>query len=81
MTTVLIVGATRGLGHCLAKQYAARKDTTVFGTSRSASVPEEKGIQWIPNVDLMSPNVGSSLVNQLETKKPFDIVVSMPTVT
>lgn len=89
MSTVLIVGATRGLGLCLAKQYSAKKDVTVFGTSRANSAPEEKGIQWITNVDLMSPSVGSSLVKQLGAKgiggdgggtasgtKPFDIVVS-----
>jgi len=79
MTSVLIIGATRGLGLCLAQQYASEKDTTVFGTSRADSGPEEKGIQWITNVDLMSPDVGSSLVNQLEAKgtgiKPFDIVI------
>lgn len=92
MTTVLIVGGTRGLGLCLAKQYAAKKDTTVFATSRSASPPEEKNIHWIPNIDLMSPGVGDSLVNQLGGKgiggggggiasgiNPIDIVASNTT--
>jgi len=88
MPSVLIIGATRGLGLCLAKDYASRKDTIVYGTSRSTSVPKEKDIQWITNIDLTSPTVGDSLVNQLGSKgvggggggtagaiKPFDIVM------
>jgi hypothetical protein len=39
MPTILIVGATRGLGAALANLYASSLSNTVFGTTRSASNP------------------------------------------
>lgn len=77
MVSVLIVGATRGLGASLAKQYASQASNIVFGTARSASPPENspKGVTWLHNVDLMQPDVGEKLVGQFETKKPLDVVV------
>lgn len=67
MPTVLIVGATRGLGASLAKLYAVKQDHTVFGTSRNSSGPNDfpAKIEWITNIDLMQESCGNNLVNQL----------------
>lgn len=88
MPNVLIIGATRGLGAALAKQYAAQPDTTVFGTTRSASGPKHisEKIVWVPHIDLKESSVGIRLVNQLGQLgagggmvaggiKTFDVVV------
>lgn len=68
MSKVLIIGATRGLGASLANAYAAKTSNVVFGTARSTPPVSEhlsKSIQWVPHVDLTSPEVGGALVNQL----------------
>lgn len=90
MVSVLIVGATRGLGASLANAYASDPSNVVFGTTRSAAGPTDdkisKKVNWIPHIDLMSPDVGGNLVNQLGTfgvgnrmvdggVKGFDVVV------
>ncbi|TAQ89503.1 hypothetical protein B7494_g2159 [Chlorociboria aeruginascens] len=65
---ILIIGATRGLGHSLATSYAAQANTTVFGTTRSTSPPKGEGndkIVWVPNIDVADSGVGTTLVNQL----------------
>lgn len=77
MVSVLIVGATRGLGASLTKQYASQSANTVFGTARSASTPADspKGVTWLHNVDLTKSDVGEKLVDQFESRKPLDFVV------
>lgn len=88
MPTILIVGATRGLGASLAKAYATKANTTVFGTTRSASNPKDfpENVKWVNNIDLTSPECGGALVNQLGMQgvgagmvdgaiKGFDVVV------
>lgn len=77
MVSVLIVGATRGLGASLTKKYASQPSNTVFGTARSAKAPVDalKGVTWLHDVDLMESDVGEKLVGQLEGKKPLDVVV------
>lgn len=88
MTTVLIIGATRGLGASLANAYVEQKDTTVFGTTRSAAAPEglNEKINWVPHIDVADSGVGGRLVNQLGSLgggggmtaggvKTFDVVV------
>jgi NAD(P)-dependent dehydrogenase (short-subunit alcohol dehydrogenase family) len=75
MPTILIVGATRGLGAALANLYASSPSNTVFGTTRSASNPtyashahgKEKfneKITWLKDIDLQEKDVGKRLVNQ-----------------
>lgn len=75
--SVLVVGATRGLGASLTKQYASQSSNIVFATSRSASAPTDssKGVTWLQNVDLMKSDVGEKIVTQLEGKKPLNVVV------
>lgn len=79
MVSVLIVGATRGLGASLVKQYASQADTTVFATSRSSSAPEDfpSSVRWLHGIDLMKPSVGDDLAAQLKKTKaaPLDVVV------
>ena len=91
MPTILIIGATRGLGASLAIVYASQPSTTVFGTTRSAHGPKgeklNEKIVWVPNIDVSEEGVGKKLVNQLGMLgggggmneggvKGFDVVVS-----
>lgn len=76
MSSVLIVGATRGLGASLTKQYASQSSNTVFATARSkSSATEQENVRWVHDIDLMKSDVGDKLVSQLQGKK-LDIVVS-----
>lgn len=69
--TVLILGATRGLGASLVKYYAATASTsTIYATTRSASPPspspvDSHKIKWLLDIDVSRPSVGQDLVQQL----------------
>lgn len=72
MSTVLIVGATRGLGASLANHYAAVNSstttTTVYGTSRQSAPPttaSPNNIHWISNVDIGTAAAGPTIVRAL----------------
>lgn len=55
MPTILIIGATRGLGKALTEYYASDSKNEVYGTSRSKEDPSEpsgKNIHWVTSVDL-----------------------------
>lgn len=73
MPSVLIVGATRGLGSKVAEQYQSG-GFTVHGTARSATAPSSPSIIWHTNIDLTSPHVGSTLASSLSGTS-IDIVV------
>lgn len=74
MPNVLIVGASRGLGAELAKQYASN-NTTVFATSRSDKTPESsKNIEYIPNIDVAQEDAGQKLATHIG-KKTLDTVI------
>ncbi|KAJ0286811.1 hypothetical protein CBS470a_005691 [Colletotrichum nupharicola] len=78
MSPVLVVGATRGLGASLTKQYAAQSGTTVYGTTRSKAGPEKgfpESVKWLPEVDLMDSKVGDHLVSLLGGSKPLSAVI------
>ena len=73
MPNVLIVGASRGLGAELAKQYAS--NNTVFATSRSDKTPEaSKNIEYIPNIDVAQEDAGEKLASHL-SKTTLDTVI------
>ena len=73
MPNVLIVGASRGLGAELAKQYAS--NSTVFATSRSDKSPEStKNIEYIPNIDVAQEDAGQKLASHIG-KKILDTVI------
>ncbi|KYK60666.1 oxidoreductase, short chain dehydrogenase/reductase family superfamily [Drechmeria coniospora] len=69
MSTVLIVGGTRGLGASLVRLYSARADddSVVFGTTRSNIIPAgfPVPVKWLPGIDLMLPSAADSLARQL----------------
>ncbi|KAJ7451383.1 oxidoreductase [Mycena latifolia] len=77
MPTVLIVGATRGLGASLAAAYAATS-STVYATARSSSPPSEPAhpnITWIPGIDIASESAGPALASALPVHAVLDTVV------
>ncbi|KAK9416697.1 putative Oxidoreductase [Seiridium unicorne] len=77
MPSTLIVGATRGLGAELVKQYASQGSSSVYATSRSDSKPKgfSEDVKWLNNIDLTNPSVGDELVKQLKGEKPLDTVI------
>jgi NAD(P)-dependent dehydrogenase (short-subunit alcohol dehydrogenase family) len=73
--TVLIVGATRGLGKSLLEQYASSGDT-VYGTARkSPPKSDSPNVKWISDVDLSTPDAGLSIASQYKEKDPISILV------
>ncbi|PNS18121.1 Vacuolar cation-chloride cotransporter 1 [Sphaceloma murrayae] len=75
MPTVLVVGATRGLGLELAKQYTST--SKVYGTARSS--PPTSGpsnINWIEGIDLMKEDCGTVLASRLQDVKLDVVLVS-----
>ncbi|KAI1392072.1 oxidoreductase [Hypoxylon trugodes] len=79
MSSILVVGATRGLGAALVEEYASNSDssTRIFGTSRSDTKPTgfPEQIKWLTGIDLSQSNVGENLVSQLKSEKPLDVVI------
>ncbi|RMZ70783.1 oxidoreductase [Pyrenophora seminiperda CCB06] len=77
MATVLVVGATRGLGACIVQQYAADTNNRVLATARTSEPPANTNITHVPNIDLESPDASRDLVHFLETQKidHLDIVI------
>ncbi|KAM5346545.1 hypothetical protein ACJ41O_009550 [Fusarium nematophilum] len=77
MAAILIVGATRGLGASLLKQYTAKGGNTVYGTTRSSEgpggFPDE--VKWLPGIDLTQPNVGEKLASLLDPSHPLGSVI------
>lgn len=78
MPSVLIVGATRGLGRALVTHYSSNPTTgtpwTVYATTRSSEPPKDswatkQNIYWLLNVDLeQGPEVAKKLAQQVEVK-------------
>ncbi|KAK8102818.1 oxidoreductase [Apiospora sp. TS-2023a] len=77
MASVLIVGATRGLGASLTKQYASQPSTAVYATTRSGSGPQgfPDRVKWLPNIDLLKSDIGDSLAGQLKGQQLLDLVI------
>ncbi|KAL9121407.1 MAG: hypothetical protein Q9187_002033 [Circinaria calcarea] len=76
MSTVLIVGASRGLGNELMKKYAA-EGNTVVGTSRSdKSEASSDKTKWITGIDVASPDAGRKLAESSKSLGPFDVVIT-----
>ncbi|KAK2590228.1 hypothetical protein QQS21_012089 [Conoideocrella luteorostrata] len=68
MSAVLVVGATRGLGASLVRQYASNSSNTVYGTARSGGNPAgfSDRVKWLNGVDLMKDSVGDDIVKLLK---------------
>ncbi|POS70667.1 oxidoreductase [Diaporthe helianthi] len=76
MVRALIVGATRGLGASLTKQYASKSSNTVFATTRSSTPNDStENVKWLSGIDLEKPKVGDDLAGQLKGEKPLDLVI------
>jgi NAD(P)-dependent dehydrogenase (short-subunit alcohol dehydrogenase family) len=76
MTVALIVGATRGLGNELLKQYAAAPGNTVYGTARKDPPSEtQPNIKWIGSVDIGTEAAGKNIIAGYKEKKPIDTVI------
>jgi NAD(P)-dependent dehydrogenase (short-subunit alcohol dehydrogenase family) len=75
---VLVIGATRGLGAALTKQYA-NAGRAVFGTTRSSEGPKTggfpAGVKWVPNIDLTQKQAGANIAKFLKDSKPLGTVV------
>ena len=73
---VLIVGATRGLGASLTKQYSDQGNF-VFATSRSSKTPQATPkIYYIENIDIAEAAAGLSVAAAIkESNKTIDIVI------
>ncbi|KAL5116102.1 hypothetical protein ACEQ8H_005998 [Pleosporales sp. CAS-2024a] len=70
MSTVLVVGATRGLGASVVQQYAADTNNHVLATARSLEPPaSSNNITYVPGIDISTPEAGSTLVKFLESQK------------
>jgi len=74
--TVLIVGATRGLGKSLLDQYASAKEGVVYGTARNTPPQKHSNfVKWIGDVDLSTKDAGLNIVAKYEEDDPVDILV------
>ncbi|KAF2170583.1 hypothetical protein M409DRAFT_64269 [Zasmidium cellare ATCC 36951] len=76
MPNVLVVGATRGLGYELVKQYAEKGDT-VTGTARS-STPKDapSSIKWISRIDVAEEDAGSKIAEGLKGQAQDIVIIS-----
>ncbi|TKA32087.1 hypothetical protein B0A50_01334 [Salinomyces thailandicus] len=77
MPNVLIIGATRGLGHELAKQYAQR-EYSVTGTARSDHKPQgaHHDIHWLTDVDIATESAGKTVAQGLKGHKQDLIIIT-----
>jgi NAD(P)-dependent dehydrogenase (short-subunit alcohol dehydrogenase family) len=76
MPLILVVGATRGLGASIIKQYAEKGDNAVYGTTRSEGPKDlSTDVKWLPDIDLMQPNVGEKLADLLDPSQPIDTLI------
>ena len=76
MPTVLVVGASRGLGAELVKKYAAKPDTTVIATSRSETrEPSGSNIKRVSGIDVGNEEAGSKLAAALKDYGSLDVVI------
>ncbi|KAL4980773.1 hypothetical protein BDW66DRAFT_37670 [Aspergillus desertorum] len=76
--SILIVGATRGLGASLRNLYATDPSTRVYATTRSYKAPvsnPQSNVFWLQNIDLTRPDVGEKLTSQLHTSTKLAAVI------
>ena len=74
--SIMIVGASRGLGNSLLTQYAAKHPGYVYGTARN-SVPQKHApnVKWIGNVDLSTEQAGRVIATKYEDDQSIDILI------
>ncbi|MCJ1410399.1 hypothetical protein MMC19_004484 [Ptychographa xylographoides] len=75
MPTVLVIGASRGLGLELVKQYAGHNNK-VIATSRSdKSSQPSSSITWVPGIDVAAKDAGVKLAEACKHAGAIDIVI------
>ncbi|TKA60630.1 hypothetical protein B0A55_10591 [Friedmanniomyces simplex] len=76
MPNVLVIGATRGLGYQLAKQYAQREHS-VTGTARSAKPKDaHHDIHWVTGVDVANEDAGKKIAEGLKGHKQDLVIIT-----
>ncbi|KAL8746106.1 MAG: hypothetical protein Q9190_001829 [Brigantiaea leucoxantha] len=77
MRSILVVGASRGLGASLVKAYAAESGNKVFGTTRSSSPHNStSNITYIHGIDVAKEEAGRNLVTHVHNLGfKFDVVI------
>ena len=76
MPNVLIVGASRGLGASLTKQYVRNGDH-VFATARSNDPPEPgSNVTYVPNIDVGTEEAGSRMVSAIGKKEFHTVIIT-----
>lgn len=77
MSKVLVVGASRGLGAELAKQYAENGDI-VFATARSDQAPTaaSSSITYMPGIDVANEDAGSKIVSTIKGQSLQTITIT-----
>lgn len=73
MSSVLVIGASRGIGAALARQLQARGDQ-VWATRRSEQAAAADGVNWIDGVDVASAGGRQRLLQQLKADT-LDVVI------
>ena len=74
MRNILIVGASRGLGASLTKQYSEKGDH-VYATARSGNAASTSNITYIPGIDVAKQDAGPKIVSAIDKTKPLDTVI------
>lgn len=77
LSSLLVVGASRGLGQALIKHYATLIDpSNIFATIRSTAQPDQfpKGVNVIENVDCMEEDCGKKVVEGLQGRSVEGVV-------
>jgi short-subunit dehydrogenase len=76
MPSVLVVGATRGLGYQVAKQYAQR-EFSVMGTARSGPPKDaHHDIHWISDIDVATEEAGKKIADGLKGHKQDVVIIT-----
>ena len=76
MPNILIVGASRGLGASLSKQYA-EKGNQVYATARSSNHPESSfNINYISDVDIATEQAGPAIASGIGNKSLDTVIIT-----
>lgn len=71
---VLVVGATRGLGHSVALQYHD-EGATVYGTARKSAKEDDSKIKWISGVDIATQSAAKTIIDAYKESASIDLLL------
>ena len=77
MPNILVVGASRGLGASLVKEYAVDGNNSVYATSRSAtSLGATENVTHVPGIDVAKETAGQDLATCIKKSgATLDVVI------